>query len=95
MTDFLARLVARVEHASLPLLKSQAELIQIQTDLIAMLRNEVASTELQHTRISRDLIDQFLITLEQPELHDLAREGLLRARVEFSDQVARLEEMTA
>jgi hypothetical protein len=73
-------------------LKAQRDLILTQQELIAALRDEVRRTELEHTRISRDLIEQFLITLDRPDLQDGARDGLFRARMEFMDHVARLEE---
>jgi hypothetical protein len=73
-------------------LKAQRDLILTQQEMIAALRDEVRRTDLERSRISRDLIEQFLITLDRPDLQDEARDGLFRARMEFMDHVARLEE---
>jgi hypothetical protein len=73
-------------------LKAQRDLILTQQEMIAALRDEVRRTDLERSRISRDLIEQFLITLDRPDLQEDARDGLFRARMEFMDHVARLEE---
>jgi hypothetical protein len=86
--DGLIELVGAQQAA----MRVQRDMILTQQQLIAALRNQVRLTELQHTRISRDLIEQFLITLDRPDLQDDARDGLFRARMEFMDHVARLEE---
>jgi hypothetical protein len=62
--------------------------------MIDRLTADVAAVDLQCSRITRDLIAQFLIVLEQPELNEVARNGLWHAWREFSDHVARLEEHT-
>jgi hypothetical protein len=89
----LRLLLIRLE--ALALIKRQSALIRQQEQMIDRLTADVAAVDLQCSRITRDLIAQFLIVLEQPELNDVARDGLWMAWREFSDHVARLEEMTA
>lgn len=65
-----------------------------QNDVIRRLRRENIDLMLAHTRISRDLIAQFLIALDHPESHDDLQDVLHRTLVTYNDEVARLEEHT-
>ena len=60
--------------------------------LVCRLHHERTVTELAGARISRDLIEQFLIALDKPEHADVYRDRLSAALREFNDHIARIEE---
>lgn len=57
-----------------------------------MLQHEKRAAELAYMRISRDLIEQFLIALDQPENHDQIRDRLTCSLGCYRDEIAILEE---
>ena len=66
--------------------------IREQQDVIVRLQHEVVATELAYSRISRDLIEQFLIALDHPENHDGYRERLTTSLGFYRDEIAVREE---
>lgn len=76
------------------LLQQSWLLIEQQNQVIARMQNAEIDVTLAYTRISRDMVAQFLITLNLPETQEQAREGLQRSLAEFNDEIARLEEQT-
>ncbi len=81
-----------VRHARL--MYAAAKVIQEQRRLIQRLEAEKDATELAYMRIARDLIEQFVITLEMPEKQDEIRERLLTALGFYRDEIAVKEEQT-
>jgi hypothetical protein len=76
------------------LLRESARLLREQGELIEHLELERRRSELMYVRIGRDLIEQFLITLDQPETHDVIRDALSQSLRVFNDQIAIIEEHT-
>ena len=70
-------------------------LLNLQTTALGFVTREYNALRLTHVRYSRDLIAQFLVTLDQPENHEEIREKLHAALVDLSDEVARTEEHVA
>ncbi len=61
-------------------------------DMIARLQQDRDATELAYMRISRDLIEQFLIALDQPERADEFRHSLHQSLGFYRDEIAVREE---
>lgn len=77
----------------LRLLRKASAVIVFQQRDIARLHTELAAAELAHMRISRDLIEQFLIALDTPEMnHDDIRDRLAVALGFYRDEIAVREE---
>lgn len=68
--------------------------IHQQQQAISILQQQVACTELAYMRIGRDLIEQFLIAIDQPENHDAYRERLTTGLGFYRDEIAVREEHT-
>ena len=66
--------------------------IGLQREAIAALEQEKLMVELAYMRISRDLMEQFLIALDQPEYQDDVRENLTNAIGFYRDEIAVREE---
>ena len=69
-----------------------AEVIGQQREQIEALAAERDATELAYQRICRDLMEQFLITLDQPETHDEVRARLVQSLGFYRDEIAVREE---
>lgn len=79
-----------IRHARL--LYAAAQVIAEQRRLIDQLAAEKEASELAYMRVGRDLIEQFLITLDMPENHDEIR-GRLKVSLGFyRDEIAVREE---
>lgn len=59
---------------------------------IHTLEHEVLEAELAYMRISRDLIEQFLIAIDRPEDNDVIRERLKVGLGFYRDEIAVREE---
>ena len=70
---------------NLALLESLLELVKAQQQLIA-------TQQVSYSRTYRDLLQNFLIALDNPEEHEGVKELLHDALCDLSDEVARLEE---
>jgi hypothetical protein len=66
------------------------ELIINQSNCIQEQRAHIAWLELQHARGTRDLVDHFLLALDEDE--EMVRDGLTSGLADLKDHVARLEE---
>ena len=66
--------------------------IRTQNLLIDILRADKNAAELAYQRICRDLIEQFLIALDNPEGHDEYRERLATSLGFYRDEIAVREE---
>ncbi len=82
------RLLAR--HARL--MYAAAKVISEQRRLIERLEAEKDATELAYMRIGRDLIEQFIITLDMPENQEVIRDRLFTALGFYRDEIAVREE---
>ncbi len=79
-----------VRHARL--MYAAAKVISEQRRLISRLEAEKDATELAYMRISKDLIEQFIITLDMPENQDEIRDRLFKALGFYRDEIAVREE---
>ncbi len=79
-----------VRHARL--MWAAAQVIREQRQLIDRLEQEKDATELAYMRISKDLIEQFIITLDMPENQDEIRDRLFTALGFYRDEIATREE---
>ncbi len=79
-----------IRHARL--LWMAAQVINEQRRQITSLEEAKRDVELAYMRIGRDLIEQFLITLDQPELQDEIRPRLTQALGFYRDEIAVREE---
>jgi hypothetical protein len=86
MRSFLQRVL------NLDLLAELAQVARGQQAVILSLQSEIGMMKLIHARAVRDLIEQFLISLDHPEHEDELRERLFLGLRDLSDEVARLEE---
>lgn len=77
---------------SVRLLRQAVSTIMRQQSLIVQLQREKRDVELAYMRIGRDLIEQFLISLEQPENHDAYRERLTAGLGFYRDEICVREE---
>lgn len=62
-----------------------------QRDMLAERREQLLQLELAHSRLTCDMLANFLVILDQPDNED-ARHALIHAFEDMADQVARLEE---
>jgi hypothetical protein len=69
-----------------------AEVIGNQRQTIEDLAADRDAVELAYQRICRDLMEQFLITLDMPEAHDEIRERLVQSLGFYRDEIAVREE---
>jgi hypothetical protein len=69
-----------------------AEVIGQQREQIETLAADRDATELAYQRICRDLMEQFLITLDMPETHDEVRARLVESLGFYRDEIAVREE---
>lgn len=76
----------------LVMLEDALRLSHQQDALIRDLTRELRRRDLAYCRHLRDLIEQFLIVLDQPEHHDAVRAKMAAALSDLSDQVAREQE---
>lgn len=74
------------------LLWAAAHTIRDQTQIILRLQADRDAAELAHMRIGRDLIEQFLIALDNPGSHDEIRERLITSLGFYRDEIAVREE---
>ncbi len=81
-----------IRHARL--LWAAAQVIGEQRQLIETLEAENNATELAYQRICRDLLEQFLISLDCPENHDEIRGRLALALGFYRDEIAVREEQS-
>lgn len=79
-----------IRHARL--LFAAAQVIAEQRRLIERLVADKEAAELAYMRISRDLIEQFLIALDMPERNDTYRERLAVSLGFYRDEIAVREE---
>ncbi len=82
-----------VRHARL--MWAAAQVIREQRQLIDRLEADKQATELAYMRISKDLIEQFIITLDMPENQEVIRERLFTALGFYRDEIATREEHAA
>ncbi len=82
-----------VRHARL--MYAAGQVIAEQRRLIARLEVEKEATELAYMRIGRDLIEQFIVTLDMPENQEIIRERLFTALGFYRDEIATREEHAA
>jgi len=68
------------------------ETISAQAEVIASQERDIMQLKLEYTRWGRDIIENFLIGLDNPEDEDELREFLEKAHIDLSDEVARIEE---
>jgi hypothetical protein len=73
-------------------IRQQTQIIVEQHDALARLETEKACAELAYMRISRDLIEQFLIALDMPENNLEYRDRLSDALGFYRDEIAVREE---
>ncbi len=83
---------ARLLWAAANVIRDQRHLIDTLAAQIDRLAADKDAAELAYIRISRDLIDQFLIALETPEDNDVFRDRLLVAQGFYRDEIAVREE---
>ncbi len=74
------------------MLETAVDVLGDQRAIIHYLQEEASARRLEYARNTRDLIEHFLITLDEPELHGQVRHQLLDSLTDLSDEVARLEE---
>ncbi len=74
------------------LLWAAAQAIREQGRIIQTLAAEKDAVELSYQRICRDMMEQFLITLDQPEIHDEVRARLVESLGFYRDEIAVREE---
>jgi hypothetical protein len=74
------------------LLHQAIRTIRQQNEIIVRLQNDKTAAELAYMRIGRDLIEQFLISLDTPENHDVYRERLTTSLGFYRDEIAVREE---
>ncbi len=79
-----------IRHARL--MWAAAQIIAEQRQMIQRLDADKVAAELAYMRIGRDLIEQFLISLDTPENHDVIRERLWTALGFYRDEIAVREE---
>lgn len=68
------------------------DIMDAQTEAMALMLNMRNQDMLQAARHNRDMISQFLIALDAPETHEDLRETLHEALRDLSDELARAEE---
>ena len=68
------------------------DIMDAQTEAMALMLNMRNQDMLQAARHNRDMISQFLIALDAPETHDELRATLHESLMDLADHVARLEE---
>lgn len=88
MYGHLARLLWRANQ----LVRRQARMIVAQNETIVRLEAEKQCVELAYMRIGRDLMEQFLVALDQPENHGMYRERLFESLGFYRDEIAVREE---
>lgn len=69
-----------------------AEIVKRQQAIILELQSLIVIKELEEARSTRDLIESFLIALDQPEHEEHIRSRLMLGLRDLQDHVARLEE---
>jgi hypothetical protein len=72
--------------------REQDRLICDLAETIGRLQHEKESVELAYMRISRDMLEQFLIALDQPENQDVFRERIHVSLGIYRDEIAVREE---
>ena len=72
------------------LLNLDAALVDLQREVIVSQQAEFVRADLEHARNVRNLIEQFLVALETPEID--IRNDLMQGLSDLKDHVARLEE---
>jgi len=82
----------RLLNQAAQIIRQQRELLAAQNDTISRLQTEKVCAELAYMRISRDLIEQFLIALDTPEDHDIFRDRLYTSLGFYRDEIAVREE---
>lgn len=73
-------------------LRQSLRIIRKQQRIIVRLEQEKLATELAYMRIGRDLIEQFLITLDNPDDQDVIRDRLIVGLGFYRDEIAVREE---
>lgn len=74
------------------LLWQTVQMVREQNEIIVRLQHEKMCVELAYMRISRDMLEQFLIALDQPENQDQFRERLHASLGIYRDEIAVREE---
>jgi hypothetical protein len=74
------------------LLWQMIRLIRHQTQVMQRMQHDREAAELAYMRIGRDLIEQFLIALDQPERADEFRDRLTASLGFYRDEIAIREE---
>ena len=74
------------------MLRQATAVIFRQQQQIVFLQREVTACELAYMRISRDLIEQFLISLDEPENQDVIRDRLSCSLGFYRNKIAVREE---
>ena len=74
------------------LLWQAIQTIRYQNQIMARMQADREASELAYMRIGRDLIEQFLIALDQPERADEFRERLYPSLSFYRDEIAVREE---
>ncbi len=74
------------------LLWQAATAIREANQIIVQLQTEKRDLELAYMRIGRDLIEQFLVTLDTPEEQDIIRQRMTTALGFYRDEIAVREE---
>jgi hypothetical protein len=70
----------------------QRDIIQEQEDRIRVLRMAMDKVDLEHARYTRNLIQHFLVAVEDGEEAEALRDGIEDGLSDLNDHVARLEE---
>ncbi len=78
--------------AAAEIIRDQRRLIRKLDGQVDRLRDDKRDAELAYMRIGRDLIEQFLISMDQPELQDEIRPRLTQALGFYRDEIAVREE---
>lgn len=73
-------------------IRLQNEILDDQNERIELLEHEKMCVELAYMRISRDLLEQFLIALDCPENHDEVRDKVFASLGFYRDEIAVREE---
>lgn len=73
-------------------IRDQNKLICDLAETVGRLEYEKETVELAYMRISRDMLEQFLIALDQPENHDEFRQRVYTSLSVYRDEIAVREE---
>lgn len=95
MNRFLQRLINYTSQCDdlLRIATDYRDVVFQQRDIITRKDEEILRLKLEYSRWGRDIIQNFLIALDQPDVD--MRDVLWQAVADMNDEVARLEEHSA